>query len=86
MKKPNYKGADGLLEEVIQEANKAIPKTKQAAFWSKVHDKTDAMTEAIQFAREDGFKLGHGEGFEEGYKKGYHDGHTDRLEEETTDG
>jgi len=82
MKKPNYQGADGLLEEVIQAANKAIPKTKQAAFWSTVHDKTDQMTEAIQFAREDGFKLGHGEGFDKGYKKGYHDGVSDRPVEE----
>ena len=81
MRKPNYQGADGLLEEVIQEANKAIPKTKQAAFWSKVHDKTDAMTAAVQAAREDGFALGHGKGYDEGYKHGYKDGHTDRLEE-----
>jgi len=82
MKKPNYQGADGLLEEVIQEANKAIPKTKQAAFWSKVHDKTDAMTAAVQAAREDGFKLGHGEGYTDGYKHGYRDGVSDRPVEE----
>ena len=84
MEPPNYKGADVLLEDVIQAANKAIPETEKATFWASVSDKTDAMTAAVQRAREDGFALGHGAGYQEGYAHGYHDGSTDELPEEPT--
>jgi flagellar biosynthesis/type III secretory pathway protein FliH len=79
MEKPNYKGADGLVEEVIQTANEFVPKTKQGAFWHKVSGKTDEMTAAIQKAREDAWELGRGEGYDAGYKHGYRDGHTDQV-------
>jgi len=81
MEPPNYIGADGLLELIIQEANKVIPETEKATFWASVSDKTDAMTAAVQVARENAWALGHGKGYEEGYAHGYTDGHTDQLEE-----
>ena len=85
MEPPNYIGVDGLLEEVIQAANKAIPEAEKATFWASVSDKTDAMTAAVQKARENAWALGHGVGYQEGYDSGYQDGHTDQIQEEIED-
>lgn len=75
-----------VLNEVIKAAADLLSATKQTLFWESVSLKSNELAELVDFARQDGFSLGHGEGFDAGYKKGYHDGHTDRLEEETTDG
>lgn len=76
------KVAGDIVDELVVAAQELVPKTKQEAFWAKVHTLAQELNEIMEFQRHDGYEIGFGEGRAEGYDHGYHDGVTDRPVEE----